>query len=916
MSQVQQKPAEPEDYLFVEGRPDAPILVITEPPEPSAYEKGRALSPEERRFFRSVVESYGFALEDFRFLPCAAPMPEDCEGDKDQAAHLALDREEFLERLGAERPRMIIPMGKHALRQLTGRAAQIGKARGRLADIPGISVPVLPLSGIRQCLWFPENISLFVSDFHLVDMLDRNNYDPACLEQATEHNTDYRWTLDLTEICAPGARPKWLAVDTETTGLQWTDPRIRVLTVQLTPREGLSYVVPVDDEAAALVFPDMPPADRSRAVRRARAQVKDLLEDEAVRKILSNGKFDAHMIREKLGAQIKGWAAETQQLAFCADDNMQNKGLDEVTRRWVPQMSGYADHFNATVDKSDMLGLLRTDRDKFLRYAGGDTDASYRAARALLQVVHEDKLQFNAYRAVQLPALQAFGDRVETTGLFVDRQRLAELQDQIERETEETHNRVLSQISPKLRRQHFVDGLSLTRAKLQIDALFSDEGLGLQPLIYTKATRNKPDEEKIPSTSAKQHLIYFAHEPLVQGIMRWGKLEKMRTTYVGKERDDEKGGQPTGFWKHLIQKDGLVRVHPSFYLHRTSTGRSASADPNAQNFPKRGDLAKAFRSIFVAPPGWTIIEADLSQAELRIAAVEAGETNMINLYRQGVDIHANTGAAVSGNDPARVLANKKSDTLLLDVANDWPGSGDFLQKMQPGARQKATVADFIAQLRYQAKAVNFGFLYGMQWRGFKTYAKVEYGIDYTDAQCQEIRENFFTAYPGLLDWHARVEELVREQGYVRALHGAIRHLPSIYSVKRSVQAEAVRQAINSPVQRFASDLGIMALWRICRDAPPEYVRPAAFIHDALVLYVRDEYVGEVASAMRFYMENNPLKAWFDLELPLPIVADVSTGKNLRDVEEVKTESRAPEWWNQQADEEPPRYIYQRRNDEW
>lgn len=896
-------------FLYVQGDKRAPILVLTEPPEAEAYDRRQALSPSERRFFRSVAEGYGFDLSDFAFLPCAIPMPEGCDGDKEQAAHLAQDREEFLELLDECTPRMIIATGRHALRQLTGRAVQIGKARGRLAE-PHNGIPVLPLSGIRQCLWFPENIGLFVSDFNMVDTLDRHGYDPACLEQATEHNTDYQWTLDLSELCAPGARPKWLAIDTETTGLEWTDPRVRVLTVQFTPREGVSRVALVDEEAAAAVFPDMDPAEITRAVRRVRAQVKDLSEDEGIKKILSNAKFDAHMMREKLGVQIKGWSAETQQLAFCADDNMLNKGLDEVTRRWVPQLAGYADSFNDSVDKFKMLDLLKEDPDKFLRYAGADTDASYRAARALLSIVKDDPLQFNTYRAVQLPALQAFGDRVETTGLVVDRSRLADLQEKIEAETAEVHTRVLSQLPRKLRRKHYVDGLSLTRAALQIDALFTREGLGLQPVVFTKSSRGKSDEEKVASTSAKQHLIYFAHEPLVEGIMRWGKLEKMRTTYVGKERDNDKGGIPTGFWKHLVTKDGVTRIYPSFYLHRTSTGRTASSNPNAQNFPKRGDLAKAFRSIFLAPPGWTLVEADLSQAELRIAACEAGETNMIDLYRRGVDIHANTGALVSKNDPERVLAHKKDKTVLLDVANDWPGSGDYLRKLTGEARRTATVADFIAQLRYQAKAVNFGFLYGMQWAGFKTYAKVEYGIDYTDEDCMRIRDDFFSGYPRLLDWHERVEREVYEHGMIRSLHGAIRHLPSIYSVKRSVQREAVRQAINSPVQRFASDLGIMALWRICRDAPREYVRPAAFIHDALLLYVRDDKVAEVASAVRFYMENNPLKAWFDLELPLPIVADVSIGKSLDKVEETAFPSTPPEWWNQRADEEAPRYIYQ------
>lgn len=103
-------------------------------------------------------------------------------------------------------------------------------------------------------------------------------------------------------------------------------------------------------------------------------------------------------------------------------------------------------------------------------------------------------------------------------------------------------------------------------------------------------------------------------------------------------------GGPTGFWKYIYED----RIHPSFLLHRTVTGRTASADPNAQNFPKRGPLAKAYRKIFVPSDGYVFVECDLSQAELRIAAWMANDPAMLRIYREGGDIHAATAAAVMG----------------------------------------------------------------------------------------------------------------------------------------------------------------------------------------------------------------------------------------------------------------------------
>ena len=1133
------------DVLYIDGDADAPILVIGEPPDEGAFVNGRALSRDERRFFDHVADSYGFRRDQFVFLPCAAPMPEDCVGDKDQSDHLALYRAEFLEKLHRCNPELIIPMGKHALRQLTGRAAQIGKARGQVQHVRGVDVPVLPMFGIRQCLWYPDNINIFVSDFNMVNLLELSDFDPACLSRATDENTDYQYTLDISEMLEN--RPPFVAVDTESTGLEWTNPDIRVLTVQLTTATGHARVIPVDERATRLIYPDLSDRQVTRVTRRVIAQLQALLEDRSVRKIGHNIKFDHHHIRESLGINIKGWFIDTQQLAFVVDDNMFEKSLDEVTRRWVPELAGYADcvvpdteiltydlkkkragdlqvgdklcaftaetdglkaqrrkmevsvvegvqrlqrptlkittksgrttvvstghlmlckkglsdngggwrwrradkltvgsvlkpfpwhdqatdrdagymagvfdgegwcctgksrigiaqrenacldrvrrdlkrrrfrytesqtsgrdvvnitidgheafralqiygphrltgdaswvgcglptnyfkhdpivsiedagvqevvglktstqtiiadgllshnSFNRTADKSNMLAELAASRETFLKYAGGDTDATYRSARALLPLAQEDETNWDAYLKIQLPALLAFADRVEPTGLYVDLDRLAELEVQVSRETVETERRVLSQIPRDLRRAHLRKGLRLSRRDLVSDALFTPAGLNIDPIKFTKGTAHKKGGDRVPSTSAKDHLIYFADEPLVEGIMRWSKLDKMRGTYVGKEFDPDKGG-PTGFWKHVVRRDGVARIHPSFYLHRTKTGRSASANPNAQNFPKRGDLAKAFRSVFVAPPGYAIVECDLSQAELRIAACQANETTMIRLYNEGIDIHMNTAAAISGNPVSLFIANKSNQEYLADHIGEFKGAEEYLARLSHNERGTAKISDFIAMLRYRAKAVNFGFLYGMQWRKFKVYAKTDYGIDYTDEEAQNIRDMFFETYPGLVEWHNRTEDDVYADGKVYALHGAVRRLPSVFSSRPSIQHESVRQAINSPIQRFASDLGIMALWRLCRDAPDDLM-PVAFIHDALVCYVPEEKAHEYGSYIRYYMESNPLDEWFGLRLPVPILADASIGPRLSDMDEVHVDAVCPVWFNSDADTE-------------
>lgn len=305
-----------------------------------------------------------------------------------------------------------------------------------------------------------------------------------------------------------------------------------------------------------------------------------------------------------------------------------------------------------------------------------------------------------------------------------------------------------------------------------------------------------------------------------------------------------------------------------------------NSDPNGQNFPKRGKLAKAYRKIFVPPTGRYMLEADLSQAELRFAAESANDQVMMGIYQNGGDIHAITAAVTMGIDPAVVMQAKKDyTTLLADVADDWPGAGMYLRSMTPEKAATAVLAAFIGFKRTQAKAINFGFIYGMGWRKFIGYAKTQYGIEFTEAEAQETRRVFFETYPGLAPWHDRVRSFAKKNKYVRSFSGRVRHLPMIDSQDEMIAGEASRQAVNSPIQEFASSLGVMSMGRIDAEVDPEYMALTAFVHDALYAYCWPQHIEWAAKTMKYYMESNPLKDWFNLKLRVPIISDVGFGLN-------------------------------------
>jgi DNA polymerase I-like protein with 3'-5' exonuclease and polymerase domains len=966
-----------------------------------------------------------------------------------------------------------------------------------------------------------------------------------------------------------------------------------------------------------------------------------------------------------LGIEIANWYADTIQLAFLVDENMQSKNLDDCVRRWLPQYAGYADEFNAMTDKSRMHEVKH---EPFLLYAGGDTDVCYRLSAVLIKEGKKDSRQWETFRKVQMPALRTFVE-MERRGVRIDTNALTNFGAALAETARELTSKMLTQCPPGLLRHWTSLGkqVSFDSPDFLAELLFGELGIRVKDgKVVTKGGKRlepilKTASGKV-STSAKDHLPYFEHVELVQDLIQYKKVSKMRSTYVGErgrvetsditrlknggypkvvtdaldhfgiELPKAKGGRrrtpypqivekleelgtdklivrgsgnkgdilidaygkaerrveimPSGFWQYIKDLNN-PHIYPSFWLHRTVTGRAASclhadvlidtfggkkriadvvpgdlvwthkgrwkrvlntfikpvqtmvdsylsngevlrstfqhrlftfsekwsmvqhvslqktlfmpayppqgggdlpqhfeddgascrslrgdssysdrylgglhrtgrvgeaqsrevfrveargeksdawkgseesqggvqgrlrlsdagssreasvcsphcdggaswntcggiafgiddsphrrgqgeqspgqssvdhqgrarcdsstvsayprgitiegvvvvgsypvydieveddhsyaacglfhhnSDPNGQNLPNRGELAKAYRRIFIPSDGFLFGEVDLSQAELRVAAVMANEREMIRIYKEGGDIHSATAAAIMGVTDEAFAIGMGDETPLVDVANLWPGAGKWLSDLSPGKRRTVTVSEYLEFKRQCAKAVNFGFLYGMGWRKFKVYARTDYKLNFTDEEAMEMRELFFRKYPRLQRWHEAMRAFLAEHGYVRALHGSVRHLPNVESDDEMIVGMTSRQGINSPVQRFASDLGIMAVTRFMRDADHSIMRALLFIHDANVIEAQEDRIDEGASALKWYMENTPLQDWFQLHLPIPFEADAKTGPNLcemskrKDIKAVK-----PEWFGAG---EYPRELSEGMEERW
>ena len=301
---------------------------------------------------------------------------------------------------------------------------------------------------------------------------------------------------------------------------------------------------------------------------------------------------------------------------------------------------------------------------------------------------------------------------------------------------------------------------------------------------------------------------------LPQLILEHRGLAKLKSTYTDKL--PEMINPATG------------RVHTCYHQAVAATGRLSSADPNLQNIPVRTAEGRRIRQAFVAAPGYRIVSADYSQIELRIMAHLSGDPGLIRAFAQDQDIHRATAAEVFGVTPD----------------------------------------DVTADMRRNAKAINFGLIYGMSAFGLARQLKID------RAAAQQYVERYFARYPGVKAFMDRTREQARAQGYVETLYGRRLHLADINAANVGRRQAAERAAINAPMQGTAADLIKRAMLRV-----DEWIRASALpvrmimqVHDELVLEVAESAVPETMTQVRAHMAEVAT-------LDVPLVVDIGVGAN-------------------------------------
>jgi hypothetical protein len=265
-----------------------------------------------------------------------------------------------------------------------------------------------------------------------------------------------------------------------------------------------------------------------------------------------NIKFE-HMMLRKIGIEVQGWLHDTQLMLFNADENLMDKSLDMGIKVFVPAMGGYADELSQNYDKSNMAAIPW---DVFTRYSAGDADATLRLARCLKPLIDADERHRNCYRRVQLPAIMTFANTVEMNGMAVDQDRLREFSRSLDHYLDETYRKLIACTPASIKAAHLEaageraevsEVLKFSRPTFVRDILFSQQGFGLEPRVFTDSTAELDPHLREPSTSTKKHLPYFTNDKrvitgtdttvgdYVNDLIGLQKATKMRNTYVGEE---------------------------------------------------------------------------------------------------------------------------------------------------------------------------------------------------------------------------------------------------------------------------------------------------------------------------------------------------------------------------------------------
>jgi len=416
--------------------------------------------------------------------------------------------------------------------------------------------------------------------------------------------------------------------------------------------------------------------------------------------------------------------------------------------------------------------------------------------------IREQHLE-RVYEEIELPLVVVLR-KMEEMGIRIDTIHLENLSKKIHEEIGGLEKRIYA---------HSGVEFNINSPKQLGDILYDTLGLKAKNQKHTSTGQRSTRESELEKLAGMH--------PIIEDILRYREIQKLVSTYIDTI--------PT-----MVQSDG--RLHTTFLQAGTTTGRMSSKDPNIQNIPVRTEEGRGIRKAFIADNGYTLVSIDYSQVELRIAAFLSGDAKLIEIFKNGEDVHQG-------------VASRVFNVPLSEITSD---------------------------MRRQAKVINFGILYGMGVNALKA----NLGESTTRAEAQEFFNAYFNTFTRLAEYLEETKAFARAHGYTETYFGRRRHFPGMNSSAPFIRAQAERMAINAPVQGTSADIIRIAMVRIFdfleKEKLNDVVHMMLQVHDELVFEIKTSEVATVVPKLKKIMEEVlPL----DETNGVPMRAEVKIGMN-------------------------------------
>ena len=540
-------------------------------------------------------------------------------------------------------------------------------------------------------------------------------------------------------------------------------------------------------------------------LREVLAQLQPLFADEAVLKIGHNIKFDI-LVLARHGFTVAA-VDDVMLMSYALDGGRGGHGLDDLAERHlkytVLSLDKALEHAPGAKKANRVIAGLPL--AKATEYAAEKTDVILRLWRVLKPRLVAEKV-VSVYETLERPLLPVLA-QMELAGIKIDRPVLSRLSGTfaqragaLEEEINTLAGEKFNLGSPKQLGELLFDRLKLPGGKRTKSGQWETRAGALDDLA---------NNEELPDDARR----------LVNIMLQWRQLNKLQSTYTD------------ALPEYIEAATG--RIHTSYALASTTTGRLASTEPNVQNIPIRTKEGREIRTAFIAEAGHKLISADYSQIELRVLADIADIPQLKMAFSEGLDIHAMTASEMFG----------------------------------------VPVKDMPADVRRRAKAINFGIIYGISAFGLAN----QLGISREEAGLYI--KTYFERFPGIRDYMEATKKSARALGYVTTIFGRRIHYPEINTKNPSVRGNLERAAINAPIQGSAADIIRRAMIRMPAALAAANLNSARMllqVHDELVFEVNDADVDATIKTVRRVMERAAEPA---VKLSVPIHVDAKAAKN-------------------------------------